>query len=831
MRGLREPLVLPVLTLCFGIVLVHQWGADQGPLLLAVGACAALATFGLARGLQRAAAIACLAGFGFCGGLLEVAHAPAAAPRLDVPDLAVTIVTGCVVEPPALAGDREEFVMELAPHAKARVSIFAHPEEQLPHLRYGEMVEVEGKVRTPRNFGNPDAFDYRNFLARQDVFWTLSAIVLKPLPGKCGNWFDAAVTGMRTAALRRIGELYRGDAYDTAMMNQVLIGESSGLDRMWTEEYRSTGTFHALVISGTHVAVLAATFLFLLRICFVPRRAAALLTLLAAWVYALVTGLHAPVLRSAAGMSLFAIGSLFFRDRRLLNILAGVALLFILVDPDQIFDASFQLSFLAVAFLAVFAIPLIERTSQLLAAASRDLPDTGRDPHLDPRVAAIRIELRLYSETLAWLSRLPQNVTRVMVCLTARVGVFFFDLFVISAMVQAGLALPMVIYFHRVSLTGLSANAFVVPLLGLLVPLGFLALATNFHPVAALAALLLEWSRRTVAWHAHLEPNWRIPAPPVVLSIAIAVALGMAAVRWKSIGMRRSAAGFLVALLAILIVFPFRPRLSGGNLEMTVIDVGQGDSIFLSFPRGKTMLVDAGGIPSFGHKESPDRAPVHMEIGEDVVAPYLWTRGLQSIDVVAISHLHDDHVGGIPAILNDFAVRELWVGVTEDGETWRHIQAVAHARRTVIRRFARGAEMPFGGAWISVLAPATDYTAGAEPANNDSLVMRIQYGERSFLLTGDMEKAVEHNVAETAGWPHADVLKVGHHGSKTSSTGEFLDQVHPALAVMSDGYGNLYGHPHPVTLASLRDRHVLAFRTDLDGAVTFVTDGTRVWRE
>ena len=139
--------------------------------------------------------------------------------------------------------------------------------------------------------------------------------------------------------------------------------------------------------------------------------------------------------------------------------------------------------------------------------------------------------------------------------------------------------------------------------------------------------------------------------------------------------------------------------------------------------------------------------------------------------------------------------------------------------------------MPFGGAWISVLAPATDYTAGAEPANNDSLVMRIQYGERSFLLTGDMEKAVELNVAETAGWPHADVLKVGHHGSKTSSTGEFLDQVHPALAVMADGYGNLYGHPHPVTLASLRDRHVLAFRTDLDGAVTFVTDGTRVWRE
>ncbi len=810
---------------------MHLWGGDRWPLVLAAAACAALAVLGIVRGATPVAAIACLAGLGFCGGLLEMAHAPGPGPRLDVPDLAVTIVSGCVVEPPAISGDREQFVMELAPHARARVTMFSHAGDEPPHLRYGEVVEVEGKVRTPRNFGNPGAFDYRDFLARQDVFWTLSTIVLKPLPGACGNWFDAAVVAMRTATLGRIAELYRGNPYDIAMMDQILIGEGAGLDRIWTEEYRSTGTFHALVISGTHVAVLAATFLFLLRICLIPRRTATLLTVLAAWVYAVLTGLHAPVLRSATGMSLFAMGSLFYRDRRLLNILAGVALLFVLVDPDQIFDASFQLSFLAVAFLAVFAVPLIERTSQVLASATKDLADTGRDPHLEPGVAAVRIELRLYAETLKWVLRIPRSAGRAVVCVTARIGVFFFDLLVISAMVQAGLALPMVIYFHRVSLTGLSANAFVVPLLGVVVPLGFLAVFTNLHWVAAFAALLLEWSRRTVAWHAHLEPNWRIPSPPVVLSIAIALALGMAAVRWKSVWMRRVATGFLLALLAVLIAFPFRPRLSGRNLEMTVIDVGQGDSIFLSFPTGKTMLVDAGGIPSFGNKGNADRAPVHMEIGEDVVAPYLWTRGLQRIDVVAISHLHDDHVGGMPAILNDFAVRELWVGVTEDCEVWRHIQAVARARGTVIRRFARGTEMPFGGTWISVLAPATDYLMGAEPANNDSLVMRIQYGERSFLLTGDMEKAVELSVAGTAGWPHADVLKVGHHGSKTSSTPEFLDQVHPALAVMSDGYGNLYGHPHPLTLANLRDRHVLALRTDLDGAVTFVTDGKKVWRE
>ena len=831
MQALREPLVIPVLCLGAGIVLVHQWGGDQWPLTLSIAACAIMAAIGLALRFRSTAAAACLAGFVFCGGLLEIAHTPAPPPKLDVPDLAVTIVSGCVVEPPALVGDREQFVMELAPHARARVTMFEHDGEELPRLRYGQMVEVEGKVRTPRNFGNPDAFDFRNFLAREDVYWTLSTIVLKPLPGKCGNWFDAAVSGMRVAVLGRIGDLYCGNNYDRAMMNAVLIGETSSLDRMWTDEYRSTGTFHALVISGTHVAILAATFLLLLRICFVPKRTATLLTVLAAWVYALLTGCGAPVVRSAAGMSLFAVGALFFRDRRMLNMLAGVALLFLLLDPDQIFEASFQLSFLAVAFLALFAVPLIERTSRVLGAAVRDLADTGRDAHQEPRVAALRIELRLYAETVSWVLKIPLNLSRVLVCSASRVGIFFFNLCVVSAMVQAGLALPMVIYFHRFSFTGLSANAFVVPLLGLVVPLGFLAVFTNFHWVAALAAVLLGWSRHAVAWHAHLEPNWRIPAPPVALSIAIAIALALVAVRWKRQWMRYAAAGIVTTLLATLVAFPFQARLSPGKLEMTVIDVGQGDSIFLCFPNGKTMLIDAGGIPSFGHKENPDRAPVHMEIGEDVVAPYLWSRQLQRIDVVAISHLHDDHIGGMPAILNDFAVRELWVGVTEDGETWRHLQAVAHARGTVIRRFARGAEMQFGGTWISVLAPATDYVPGDQPANDDSMVMRIQYGDRSFLLTGDMESPVERAVAESAGWPHADVLKVGHHGSKTSSTPEFLDQVHPAMAVMSAGYGNLYGHPHPITLASLRDRHVLAFRTDLDGAVTLVTDGKRVWRE
>ena len=830
----RDPLVFPVAAIAVGILLAHEWPVDTSQLLIAILALTALTGLALFRKFRETALAACLTGFLLCGAFLEIVHNPAQPPKLDVPDLSVTVLEGCVVEPPALTGDHEMFILEIGSHARARINMYAPPGAQpgdgLPHLHYGERLQVEGSLRIPRNFGNPQAFDYRYFLARQEIFWTLSSEQVTPLPGSCGDPFHRAISNLRTASLDRIADLYHGDRYNTGMMDAVLIGESSGLDRIWTEQYRSTGTFHALVISGSHVAVLAGFFLFLLRLCFVPRLPATLLTVLAAWLYALVTGWQAPVIRSAAGMTLFAIGSLFFRERRMLNLLAAVALFFLILDPPQLFDPSFQLSFLAVAFLAVFAIPLMEHTSQPLLRAAKDLDDDARDPHLPIAVASHRVELRLYAETLSALLRLPVRASRFVVCLFVRIGVFFFDLFITSAVIQAGLALPMAMYFHRISFTGLSANAVVVPLLGLVVPIGFIALFTNSHIIASIAAFLLDLSRRTVDWHARYEPNWRIPEPPLLLSLAICLALAVASVRWKFVWIRWLSIGALAGLLYALVAFPFAPHLDPGNLEFTAIDVGQGDSLFLSFPDGKTMLMDAGGIPTFSHRgDSP--AQSRMEIGEDVVAPYLWTRALKKIDVVAISHLHDDHAAGVPAILNDFQVKELWVGPTPPCDLWTRIQAKARERGTFIRHFQQGDQVAFGGAAIKVLEPSADYIPNAKPGNNDSLVMLIAYRHRTLLLTGDMEKNIEADYALINPWPHADILKVGHHGSKTSSTPDFLDQVHPGLAVISDGHGNLYGHPNRITIENLGARHIGTYRTDQEGLVSILTDGQHLWRE
>jgi competence protein ComEC len=752
-----------------------------------------------------------------------LAHAPGPPPELDVEGREIVILAGCVVEPPAISGERERFLLEIEPHARAQVTIYTKGGEPLPPLRYGQNIELDARVRKTRNFGNPGAFDYAHYLARQEIFWTASgaAGAVRVLAGRCGSRFQKAVMDLRAAALARIERLYRGNEYQTGMMQALLIGQSFQLQKVWTEDYRSTGTFHALVISGTHVAILAGFFLFLLRICFVPESLALLITVATAWLYALVTGWQAPCTRSAAGLTLFMIGSYFYRQKRPLNLLAAVALAFLVLDPEQLFDASFQLTFLAVGFLGAFATPLIGATSGPLARALADLDDTGRDLHLPPRAAQFRIEMRLLAQTLRGL-RIPHRAANLAVTAPARILFFVYEVAVVSAIVQIGLALPMVVYFHRVGLSGLSANTFVVPLMGMVVPVGFVAVFTGWGWVAKIASVLLWLSQKVVTWHAGIEPNWRIPTPPLWLGVALSAALIAAAIahgRWWRTGTVLAVAAFLVLLLWD----PFPPETRPGQLEMTAIDVGQGDSILVVFPDGKRLLMDGGGIPAFG-----GRSRAQLDIGEDVVAPYLWDRSIRSVDVIALSHAHDDHIGGLPALTADFHPRELWTGVTPDSPAWDRLRQKAALNGTRIVPLRSPSRFAYGGAEIEILAPFSDYVPSDTPKNNDSLVVRVRYGRHSFLLGGDVERQIEGRMLDANELERSDVLKVAHHGSKTSSTEAFLSAVRPTFAVVSAGFENSYGHPNREVLERLEEHHAGVLRTDRDGLITIRTDGRRL---
>ena len=259
-------------------------------------------------------------------------------------------------------------------------------------------------------------------------------------------------------------------------------------------------------------------------------------------------------------------------------------------------------------------------------------------------------------------------------------------------------------------------------------------------------------------------------------------------------------------------------------LEVSVLDVGQGDSLFLAFPDGRTLLIDGGGAYSasrFGGMRTG------LDIGESVVSPFLWQRGIRRLNAIALSHAHTDHLDGLNAILDNFLVQELWIGRTVNTVPFRGLLEHARARGVRIVERTRGESFSRGGVQGLVLWPE-DRSEAAEASNNDSLVLWLTHGSRAFLLPGDIEKPIEADLVGRGDPLMSDVLKVPHHGSRTSATEPMLRAVQPRYAVISVGETNPFGHPHRDTLSRLSAAGVRALRTDVDGTVKFVCDGKTI---
>lgn len=823
---MKNPLVAPLVAMASGILLSHLVRFESSELLIVLPLFLALALLASWRSRWIGYPVSLLTLL-WSGVLIDVLHRPGPAPEIDAGARETLLLNGCVVEPSEFYEGRDQFTLELAPRARARVSLMVRDEETPPDLRYGQRVELEARVRPVRNFQNPGAFDYQSYEARRHIYWSVSMSAGGPVtiqPGRCGSQFFAAIFFLRAAALHRIERLYRNNPYATGIMEATLIGETSKLEKIWTEHFRRTGTYHMLVIDGLHITVLAAFLLFLLRLCLVPELSALAITSAGAWLYALVAGFNAPAVRAAGGFTFYLACRFFYRRRRLLNLLAAVAILYLLWDPGLLLDPGFQLSFLCVAAIATLAVPVLDATSAKYSRGLFAITEESRDPRLPPSAASFRLELRLLAETLSDYLRIPQAWLLRGLAFAARLIFYAYEMAVISTAIQIGVALPMAMYFHRISLSGFSANLLVVPLLGLVVPIGFLAIFTGWPFIARIAGELLAAGDQIATWHLRWEPDWRVADPPLWLALAFSAALiAFAFLLPRSrLWAWLSGAGVL-ALFVLVFWHPFPPQVRRGELELTAIDVGQGDSLLLAFPDGKLMLVDGGGNLTFGR-----RAPPRLEIGEDVVSPYLWQRSIRRIDVIVLTHAHDDHARGLPALIGNFHPAELWTGATPPSEAWSAIEEKARAHRVRIVAMQSGRNFRFGGADIQVFSPPCDYHPAKIPGNNDSLAMRIRYGRRAFLLTGDMEKRMEWR-ALADGLPlRADVLKVGHHGSNTSSQEPFLDAVAPIFAVISDGFANSFGHPHPQVLERLAGHRAGILRTDLQGLVTIRTDGNRL---
>jgi competence protein ComEC len=678
------------------------------------------------------------------------------------------------------------------------------------------------------------------------------------------------------AAMRNLPAPMRLSEDDAVMLSAMVAGDRTYLTHALRVGFERTGSFHMLVVSGLHLAIVAACLFWIFKRLRLPRVPATLLTIAASFAYALFTGFATPVQRSLWMVTLYLLGRLLYRERSTLNMIGFAALCLLVVSPRSLFDSSLQMTLLAVIAVSGVAAPLLRGTIHPYATATRDLKLVALDIKLAPPLAQFRVLMRMVAErlqraasgTIAWRV-FPWSV---------RFAFRVVELLVISCAVELSMTLPMAVYFHRITIFALPVNLLIVPLLAALMPVALLTLiALAVWPAAAVvpamaAALVMHAGVGLVHWFGSMAMgDFRIPGPlawQVAAFCALeaaAIAMAQLGLQWPSFGRispieaiamhprgikaflcrhilrvrfgtpfepsdseiglgrwLRRGAWIALAVAAIVAVLPRPIDRPHGAMLMETIDVGQGDSLLLITPDGKTLLIDGGG---FGG--GPRQAPQDFDIGEEVVSPALWARGIRHLDAVALTHAHSDHMGGLPAILRNFHPDELWVGNNPRIAAYVALLDEAATLHVRVRSFRAGDAFAFGTTQINVLAPFRNYQPGAEPTNNDSLVLHVAYGATSVMLEGDAEAPIEQAMLAEPGL-QSTLLKVGHHGSITSTRPEFLARVAPQWAVISCGLHNRYGHPREEVLEALEQAHVRTYQTDTNGITCFRLDGKTV---
>jgi competence protein ComEC len=721
-----------------------------------------------------------------------------------------------------------------------RATVYAPADQRFPAIQCGDQIQTKIAMHLPERYLDPGVWDATAWLRQQGIgvvgSLKASALTLAPAHGHGGFhcWLHSvqqagsqrliAFAGSSTAS--HLPRWMRLSESDAGMLSAMILGDRTYLDHQARVGFERTGSFHLLVVSGMHLAIFAGCIFALAAWLRLPRVWSTTVTIACSFAYALLAGFGEPVQRSFWMVTLYLLARLLFRERNSLNAIGFAGLCLIVLDPSSLQGASFQMTLLSVLIVGGVAVPVAEHTFGPYLHAAQNLSLIAIDPELPPPLAQFRVTLRLISSHLQpfvgrWLAyTFPPGLVRLLLRIC--------ELLLVSGLIELAMSLPMAIYFHRVTALGLPVNLLVVPLIGLALPSALITFATllvwpplAIVPGTVTAALLHAINGIVHLFSGMAAGDIRIPDPGTLAIVAGILLIGLAV--WGARNSRFPVV-FPIAALACSAACVFYPRALAhhpGVLEVTAIDVGQGDSLLLISPEGKTLLIDAGG-PT-GGAQGPSG---NFEIGEDVVSPVLWSRNIRRLDAIALTHAHSDHMGGMPSILRNFRPRVLWVGTNPEIPAYQALLAEANRLDIPVEAMAAGSSFPFGGTRVDVLAPSPDYTPGTGAGNDDSLVLHVAYGKTSVLLEGDAEAPSERQMLSEA--LHSDLLKVGHHGSRTSTIAPFLAKVAPTFAVISVAHRNPYGHPKWEVLRRLQDDHVRTFRTDATGATSFYLNGSSV---
>lgn len=653
--------------------------------------------------------------------------------------------------------------------------------------RYGDRVLVSGRLRSPQPARNPGGFDARTYYTSRGIHALMSVRdetgYRVTLRNTSFTWQTGVIDPLRNSIDRSIDQTMRGDS--AALLKGILLGERRQLPEDLLHTFRTIGLAHILAVSGLHVGLITLVIHTLLSVLRLPRNIVVAGTLGVLVLYAFITNLTPSVVRATIMAALFLAGRQLDRQTDTVNILAVAAIVILLIWPSALFDLSFQLS-----FLATYAII------------------TGY-----PRMKELLPERISRSEK--WWAR------------------WLRDGLLVSVAAQLG-ALPVVAgTFYQVSWMSAVANLFIGPLVFLNTTFGVLTALTGPLAIeiarvfsAANALVLYAMIHLSKAFSGAPSALVEVPAPST-LFFASFYGAGLLLL-WKPDGARarwtlgwqaraRRARQGLVALCLLLFGYNLLPDRS---LRITVLDVGQGDAIFIACPNGRTLLVDGGA-----------RTPFY-DAGARVILPFMRAKGYRRVDTIIVTHPDLDHYGGLRAVVESVDVGEvLSSGVRSESRSYRAWREAVDQLGIPYRAVVRGDTLAaLGGVRGLFLHPDPLFLTGSvKPNTNEvSVVLRLSLGAFSMLLTGDIEEKGEAATVRRPSMLTSTVLKSPHHGSRSSSGTAFLNAVDPEAVAVSAGMYNNFGHPAPEVIERYRRRGAEVFRTDEGGAVMIRSNG-RSW--
>ena len=794
--------------------------------------------------------VAVLLAFFFAGQILATLEKRWEPKFVDGPALLIGVLDG----PPEFARDRVYLSLRsdsgrvwlLVPFRNAAIQ----EEFRKLQLRYGTRIRVTTSLDYTGNYRNPGVSSLSEYLERREydatgVVRNPSSIVrledtkvFKPLAWLY-NWRE-----------RLQHEIDARFAPETAgVLDAALLGNRYNLTRTASERFREGGTFHVLVISGLHITFLGGIIFLVVRRLTQHRVLQFVLPVTVVWSYSLAVGVEASVVRAALMFTFAGFAAIVFRQPNSLNALGAAALVLLIRSPKEIFDPSFQLTFLSVLAIVVIAWPLLlnlsaigtwhpTRATPYPPTCSRTLKGFCEilfwsERRWKEELAHSPHKYRLFkAKPAAWLER----------CYLQHFLRYVFAAVLVSASVQIVLLPLMILYFHRVSFASLLLNIIVSFLLAALVFVALFALVISQVSVVIAAPLFkladaINWLMvHSVDPFSQFDlATFRLPEYSGASAVIYAVyflpllLIVIALSHWRPLAAqaerrcRLHALGLPLAitqllLLVVSLTHPFSAVHADGNLRVDFLDVGQGDSALVTMPDGTTLLVDGGGRPSFlGNAEAARR------IGETVVSEFLWWRGLSEIDYVVATHADADHMDGLNDVLKNFRVRGVLVARSPaDDSEFKKFSETLRVTQTPLETIEAGDTIHFQSAEIRVLWPPTLSDASD---NNNSIVLRIQLGKRSILLTGDIEKSAERSLVASQQTLKADVVKVPHHGSRTSSTEPFVVATKPQFAIVSVGRNSMFGHPHKEIVDRWRASGATVLATGHSGTITITTNG------